>query len=235
MSPCFQVFMAFYLRNTLRLPLQITVSGNHVDSSLPLVTAPRCESTSSCTFYWLCLRCLWWHMEWLSIWKLRDPLGHLLPQKRKIRDLAPRKHLCKPIRVRVIKAISYMQVSTGVPLCTVSRQRVKKQILGPIKYKCLRSKNVFLTFQPYKGRLSDFILSYNCLFFFFLINKVLINVYKTLKVLMFLVDQRWYHRFTTKAEKNMCNIRRWQPLELLTWLQGMHTVVPVNYDRGATI
>lgn len=48
------------------------------------------------------------------------------------------------------------------------------------------------------------------------------------------MDQTWY-RFTIKAEKTTCNIRRWQPLELLTWLQGMHITVPVIYDRGVII
>lgn len=57
--PSFQDSMAFYLRNTRRLPLQITVSGNHLDLSLPLVTAPNCKPTSNCTFCCLCLCCPW--------------------------------------------------------------------------------------------------------------------------------------------------------------------------------
>lgn len=93
--PSFQDSMAFYLRSTRRLPSQITVSGNHLDLSSPLVTAPNCKPTSNYTFYCLCLCCPWWRMEQWNTWRLRGPLGHLLLQ-RKMEYPAPRKHTCNP-------------------------------------------------------------------------------------------------------------------------------------------
>lgn len=132
--PSFQDSMAFYLRNTRRLPLQITVSGNHLDLSSPLVTAPNCKPTSNCTFYCLCLCCPWWRMEQWNTSRLRAPLGHLLLPRRKTEDPIPRKHTCNPTGSEWWNKLarSLRHVSKGVPVCTVSRKMVMEQIARPL-------------------------------------------------------------------------------------------------------
>lgn len=131
--PSFQHFMAFYLRKTRRLPLQITVSGNQLDLSSPLLTAPNCKSMSKPPLYCLCLCCPCWPMEQWNTSRLRAPLAHLLLQRRKMGDPTPRKHTCNPAGIGLSgtgKAnwpAPYRHVSKGVPVCTVSRKTVKEQ------------------------------------------------------------------------------------------------------------